>query len=381
VSAAALATVIDGRFRKPDAVLGWAVAFAVWGGLSLLWTVSYDNTLIRAMTYAQLVVSVWVIREFVRTRDDVQLLLTALCLGTFVPLTGLLANFMSGIEIGRGAGRFSGGGLNADALGLLAVLGLPMAWLLIVQRRGIVRILALVYFTLTPIALLLTATRGAILAGFVALAIIPLTFSRRAVKWYVLAGLFLAIGTIYAAMVVPQSNWDRILSTEAELTEGGEMSGRTAIWQAGFQVYPDHAILGVGAGAYAAATGPYLRNTKGPMPSHNVAIGLLVEEGIVGLCLFGAILGACAWTIAHLPAPYRALWSVLMLTWLVAAMSVNWEHVKVTWVLFGLIAAQSGLTSRVGQAWAADRVRTPTMPLRRLARASQQSPTPARDSI
>ena len=79
--------------------------------------------------------------------------------------------------------------------------------------------------------------------------------------------------------------------------------------------------------------------------AHNMAIGLLVEEGIVGLVLFAGIFGACAWTIFRSPPPHGALWGVLLLTWLVGGMSGNPETVKFTWVLFGLVAAQSGLAN------------------------------------
>jgi O-antigen ligase len=119
------------------------------------------------------------------------------------------------------------------------------------------------------------------------------------------------------------------------------MAGRTLIWKAGLQAFPEHPILGAGAGAYEAAVEPYLRFKK-RIFSHNVALALLVEEGVVGALVFAVIVGACARTIYHLPPPHRALWTVLILAWLVGSMSGNWEHAKVTWVLFGLIAAQSG---------------------------------------
>jgi hypothetical protein len=78
-----------------------------------------------------------------------------------------------------------------------------------------------------------------------------------------------------------------------------------------------------------------------------VAIGLLVEEGIVGLLLFAGIFGASAWTIFRSPPPYGALWGVLLLTWLVGGMTGNPETQKVTWVLFGFVSSQSGLAKTV----------------------------------
>ena len=115
VGAALVTTAMEGRFRKPDAVLGFAIAFSVWGTLSLLWTMSYGNTVVLATTYAQLVASVWVIRGFVRTREQVQPLLAAICFGLFVPLTDLLNNL--GSVGNQQSKRFTGIGL-ADGAGL-----------------------------------------------------------------------------------------------------------------------------------------------------------------------------------------------------------------------------------------------------------------------
>src|SRR5262245_58840976 len=98
VAVAALTTVMSTRFRKPDAIVGFSIAFAIWTALSLLWTVSYEYTFPSVIRYAQLVASLCVIREFVRTREQVQTLLTSFLLGSFVPLFDLLNNFRTGAE-------------------------------------------------------------------------------------------------------------------------------------------------------------------------------------------------------------------------------------------------------------------------------------------
>ena len=116
------------------------------------------------------------------------------------------------------------------------------------------------------------------------------------------------------------------------------MSGRASIWQAGVTVFPDRPLLGVGTGAYGAAVEPLLNKRHLP---HNLVLGLLVEQGVVGFLIYFGLLGACAVAIARMPPPQRKLWAALMLSWLVGVMSLNWEYRKVTWLLFGLVAAQS----------------------------------------
>jgi O-antigen ligase len=348
VGAAALTIAAKGRVRRPDAVLGFVIAFTVWSVISLLWTLSYDHTVEMVTTYAQCAASVWVIRELVRTREELEPLLGALLFGFFVPLTSVLNNFRFGVAIGGDAERFSGVGLNADFVGLLLVLGLPIAWHLVMHRRGIVRVAALVYVVTAPVGLLLTATRGALVAGIAASAIVPLTlFRRRSLRSYALAGVLLIVVTLFAVQFVPNYSWERMGSTVREISGSGTMSGRTVVWSAGLQAFPQRPLLGAGAGAYGAAIDPYFRSGGRYINPHNVAIGLLVEEGIVGLLLFGGIFGASAWTIFRSPPPYGALWGVLLLTWLVGGMTGNPETQKITWVLFGFVSSQSGLAKTV----------------------------------
>jgi O-antigen ligase len=340
VPVAVLSATVQGRIRKPDAVFGFAIAFSVWGALTLLWTISYEDTLVLAVTTAQLVCSVWVIREFVRTSDEMETLLAAICFGLFVPLIDLLNNFRIDSRAGIGyESRYTGSGLNADQVGLYLVLGLPIAWHLLMHRRGIVRVVAAIYVVTAPLGLILTATRGAFVACFVALLIIPLTL-RKSVRSYALAGAILIAAAISAVLVAPSANWARIEGTGTELVEGGSMSGRTDIWDASLRAFPQRPLLGAGLGAHGVAIEPF---THKRMPAHNTALEVLVEDGIVGLCLFIGLIVACGWTIVRLQPSHRVLWGVISLTWLVASVSGSTLTVKFTWVLFGLIAAQSGL--------------------------------------
>jgi O-antigen ligase len=346
VGAAVLTMLVEARFRKPDAVLGFATAFSVWGALSLLWTISPETTVVMAATLAQSVAGVWVIREFVRTREQVQPLLVAICLGLFVPLVDLMNNFRLNVSVNRFEGRFSGSGLNADRLGMYLVLGLPIAWHLLMTRRGIVRVIAAIYFLAAPVGLLLTGTRGSFLAGVVGCVIVPLTLPRFSLRSYALGVVLVTTVALSAALVVPRTNWNRIVGITSELTEGGSLAGRKMIWQAAVQVFPERPILGVGFGAFLPAVNPLLKTTR-MSNAHNLALGLLVEDGILGLCLFAGILVACARTIVRLPPPHRVLWGTVGLTWLVVALAASPETVKFTWVLIGLISAQSGLPKTV----------------------------------
>jgi O-antigen ligase len=121
------------------------------------------------------------------------------------------------------------------------------------------------------------------------------------------------------------------------------MSGRTELWDRAWRAFLERPILGAGANAFGAAVDPR-RGTQGS--AHNSALALLVEQGVVGLTLFTILLATCAWAIVGLPAKQRLLWSASMLAWLIFAMAHDAHTDRVTWVLFGLLAAESAATGR-----------------------------------
>jgi O-antigen ligase len=207
---------------------------------------------------------------------------------------------------------------------------------------------------------LLTGTRGAIVAGAVGLAIVPLTLPQRSLRSFLLiTGLLVAVAGA-AAVVVPERTWSRVLTIRSEILEGGSMSGRAAIWEAGLTAFPLRPVLGAGVGAYGATLQTIGNKHNAP---HNMPLGVLVEQGIVGFSIYLALLGACALTIVRMPPPERKLWAVLMLSWLIGVMSLNWEYRKVTWCLFGLLAAQRGL-DRISRRLAPPEASVTRMPLR-----------------
>jgi O-antigen ligase len=340
VTGAALITVLaEARFRKPDATLGMATAFVALTVFSQLWTIAPDATSLAAFQYVQMLGSVWVLREIARTKQQRESLMLAFCLGSFVPMIGLLDHYRNGVSIGDD--RFSATGINADTVGMLMALGLPISWHLLMTGSRSVRAVGLIHFILAPLVLLLSGTRGAFLSALVSAVIVPL--SLRPSMRIVIRGAVLIVGaSIFVAWLVPPSVWARMATIPQELG-GGSMSMRREIWEKGLAVFPQHAVLGIGAGAY-----PTLVQLRGRLtfsiPAHSVVIGLLVEQGILGLTMFMGFLGACALAIVRLPKNERLVWGLVMLSWSVGMFGASMERSKVSWLLFGLVSAQSDLS-------------------------------------
>ncbi len=336
-SAVGVLHILVRRRIKP---LSWfhvfAVLFVLWAGVSSFWSIDPEATRARFMTYLQLVVLVWLIWEIAWSPERQRALLQAYVLGACVAAAANIYNYLSGVSYDDPA-RFTSLNQDPNELGVILALGLPMAWYLGLaqpQRRS-----AWVWQLYVPLgitAIFLTASRGAFLAALVALVIIPWTLGRLRLRTKA-ALCALAVGSfVLATMFVPEASLERIRSTRADIA-AGYFGGRGAVWRAGLQVAQEHPLAGVGAGAYGAAVEPTFHRE---LASHQVPLAILVEDGVVGLFLFLAMVAGAIKPLRHLPLLQRRFGIVLLLALAVGSSSLEWDHRKEFWFVLGVLAAQ-----------------------------------------
>jgi O-antigen ligase len=329
-----LTAVAQRRVHKPGPIFWMATVFVSFAMLSQVWSIAYAASSVQVFTYIQFLGLMWLMGEFVRTRDEHDSLLLAFWCGALVLGVDVLWNFIAGGDLTR----YTATGFNPNYVGFTLVVGFPLA----VRRfstRGFVAALARTYCVVAPIALLLSASRSAIIAGCVALCFVPLSRRRLSFSSLLPLGAILIVPAAAIVLLLPQQTWDRIVSTKSDI-ESGYLGGRGEIWNAGWAVFLERPVLGSGVGSFPDAVTPVLHQ---PKAGHNAPLTLLVELGVVGGMLFAALIVTCLWTIASLPPPERKLWAVLMVSLLVMAIAHDSHVDKTTWVLFGLLAAQRGL--------------------------------------
>jgi len=349
-----LTTLVEGRVRRIGAVVGLAIAFAFSAVFSTLWAVSLEPALQRVATYAQLVGLVWLVWEFARTPRAQQALLIAYVLGMFVPIAALIVNYASGQTTNDyGVARYSALGLNADELGLMCALSLPMAWRLILGFGGGVRLMASMFLLVAPVGVMLTGTRGSFVVALVGLSIIPISLRRSSGRVAIGSLVVLILSAVVVAQVVPSDSWARMGTIGQELGDGGSLTGRREIWAGGWQVFLARPLLGVGAGGFETAVYPMLSQYSAP---HNTLLAILVEQGVLGFLIFAALVLACAGTCRRLAPREREFWVIMLLAWLVGGTTLHWQYHKLTWLLFGLLAAEAAASSAASRKMGADAV-------------------------
>jgi O-antigen ligase len=325
-----------GRLRP----LSWfhvlAILFLLWAGASTFWSIDPEATQTRFLTYLQLVLLVWLIWEIGWSPVRQRALLQAFVLGAGVAALITVYNYLTDTWWYT-EGRFSALGQNPNYVARMCVLGLPMAWYLGLSRRhGRLARTWQLYIPFGCIATVLTGSRGAFLAGLVAVVIIPWTLGHLRLRTKAALYAFAIGSLVLASSFVPETSWERIRSTGADI-ETGYFGGRGKIWRAGLEAAWEHPLVGVGAGAFGAAVEPALQFA---WASHDAPLAILVEDGIVGLCLFLAMVAAATKPLWHLPPLERKLWIVLLAALGVGSLAAASDYQKDFWFVLGLLAAQ-----------------------------------------
>ena len=362
-----IAILEKATIRRPAAGHLMMGLFVTSAAVSYLWSLYPEGTMIQTVTYIQLLTLVWLIWELSPRADLQTRLMRAYVLGTFVSGTDTIYRYLSHQE--SAYQRYAGSGLDANDLGLMMALSIPVSYCLLIQEKGPIVWVYRLQLVLAATTIFLTASRGATLACLVALAIVPLTSARLTGRQrfaVLLTGALLAIGVL---LFVPETSWER-LSTAPDEFAHGTLTGRKIIWRAGWEIFREHPYVGIGANAFrlvvcrVLAEPIRLDDTNSPAPpAHNTFLSVLVEQGAIGFAVFCVMLAVLALSLRTMPPFPQKLWIVCLAVWAVGVSSLTWEMRKPTWFFFGLLLAQCGSPMKkcsTAQAYALDLARRPT---------------------
>ncbi|MBB3083603.1 O-antigen ligase family protein [Geodermatophilus sabuli] len=200
-------------------------------------------------------------------------------------------------DLGGATARHAGPQDDANFWGRVLVLGFPFALSLAQMatsrwRRTLWLCAALAIFG----GVVLTGSRGGLLALFVVLCFWALLAGGAALKALVLAPLGIGL-----ALMLPGVG-SRLLTLNT-LGVGGlevtdpSLEGRIAAQTSAFQMVVDHPVLGVGPGNFLLTTPDYLRRLgldSLPLAPHNLYLEAAAEGGLLGLLAWLLLVGAAA---------------------------------------------------------------------------------------
>ena len=266
-------------------LLGYAtltVPFAIWRGGALDQVITLAKLVFILFFIATLIDSSFRLRSIVWVLAGLLAWYAGSALRSYA--RGELV-FAQGVERAVGVTSVVG---DPNALAGLIVGLLPFLIAAIRFTRMVAaRLLLLLVFPLAVGTVVVTGSRASMLA-LVAVGIYYVLHSKHKVLSFV---CFVALACV-TWVGMPEQYQQRYLSP-SRYAQGEEMDAsnelRLRIWKAGWRMFLDHPVLGVGAGQFRTAYGTvYSGVAHGPwMQPHNLLIQVGCELGLVGLVIFG----------------------------------------------------------------------------------------------
>lgn len=296
------------RLRIPTP-LAWFGGFVAWAFFTHTASPYSAEALQAVWDYVKLWLVFLLAANVAHTRPGLRTFVV-LWLGLYAayPIRGTLFNFAFGIATWN---RFSWNFIFENPNDL-AALTLPILALTVVllqsERPGWVKVAAKIGMFLLPAIIVLTQSRGGILAlaTFGALAFLT---NRRKGRGLVTG--VLALGVILAA--APQGVWERIKGLEGitnterlrTVDKEGSADQRFEIWKIASAIAAEHPITGVGLGVYPEVHVEYAKQSRfrpiafGERDTHSTYLNILAETGVPGLALFLIMLGSMAFPLGR----------------------------------------------------------------------------------
>jgi len=339
---AVVAAAWRGSVRPPNLALGLAAVFVLWAGLTYFWSVDRQATAMRVATLAELLAMVCLIWDTCRDSLLQTRLMQAYVWGAVAASAGAGLRFFQGQQTYYR--RYAAAGFDPNDFGLILALSIPLALYLGLRKGSLMRWCYRGAALAVLGALLLTGSRAALVASFVAFGFALWTWPEADRGQRTSSALLLLCLLLGLYRFAPVATRERLATVTNELTRG-TLHNRTTIWKAGLKVLRRHPVLGIGAGAYPEAVRPQL-GTPGvagaQYVAHNTFLSVLVEGGVIGFGVYMLMLGTVAMYVWTLPPTERALWAIMLAVWAVGVSTLTWEHYKPGWLTVALIMTEWG---------------------------------------
>lgn len=372
VGLALFTALFSGRFRRWHAFHLAALLFVVWAGCTQLYFYQGggDRLPNKFWTYVQLLLVLWIMWELAASKQRQLGLLAAYVSGAYVAAFGTIL-LLRRAEALR---RLALGGADPNDIAMTLALALPMAWYLgLTYRRPFVRWICRAYIPVGLVAIALTGSRGGMITGLAAMAIVPFTMTRLTPTRLATAVAALGLSGALAVIYVPDKIVQRLATTGTSV-ENLSLGGRFSIWVAAVRAFAQRPVVGYGTGSFRTAVRPYGIEQV----AHNSYLSVLVEQGLVGFLLYYAMFVAALVSVVRLPLLERRFALILLGTLSLAMFPLTWEDQKAAWfVLAALIGLGQAARPAAGPAPRRRAVLVPTAPRGARPRTPLGKPGPA----
>jgi O-antigen ligase len=334
---------------------GAAAALVVWGLASSLWAEDSATALSSAFRLGQGLFLIFIVYSVLREPKHFRWLLAGYSAGALVAAAFAVPSIVAGGE------RLGEDTANPNELAAYVLPAIMVsAFVVLGERRPVVRWACAAVGLLLLIALLMTGSRAGLVGLAVALVAAVIAAGQSRFKVAAATLVMLGIGVVYFAAYAPQYQVERLSSVQQD-----RGTGRSDLWVVAGEIVRQEPLKGVGAGNFPLAEARYAATEVDisridlvldkRKVVHNTYLSILSELGFVGLTLF---LGIIVTALASLLYAIRLLrgrdWPfelqlrgflVGLLGILAAYTFSSAEYEKQLWLLVGIALALPSLVS------------------------------------
>ncbi len=283
------------KFKRINIVLHpvlWAI-LAFFGVQVLSMFVSVEPTLTfeHIIEYGKAIVFILLVVQIVNTPERFRgFIWMHIILMAYLAISGVIAYMTGNVIVAQGIERIksltSAGG---DPNSLAASMDIALPFVLVLVRRAKtvwLKGVLVVFGCSMAYAVILSGSRGGLLGLLAGLFLLWLTSKQK-----VLYAAVAVVATFAAVSFMPKQYIERY-STIANYAEGGEVDESSRLrlegWQAGWEMFLDHPIMGVGANTFGWAHAEmYSPNfQRNSLKAHSMYFQIIAELGFVGVVSF-----------------------------------------------------------------------------------------------
>jgi len=332
----------------------------IFGGLFLIWIIATNpdaaflpsnEDRIWVFTFFQLLLLAWLAAQLF---DDPAKHRTLMWFFSgAILISAIFAISQGGIaESAQLSERSAGLAGGANSAARYFVVGLVLIYYLrSTTSNGLLRFILLVCIGIVVLGIFYTVSRTGLLLLVAAVGLI-LTLrveGKHQAQVMIVLLLILSVVWLFADNIV--GIFATILLS---IREGSDTVGlRYKLWEAGWRMWQDHPIQGIGIGQYVERLAYYGSDLLPPrklrLGAHNMYIQVLAETGLVGLVLFVAMLITSLrllWKTMHSKnfriSLLAQVWFVVSAVMLLGGLTKHDHYDKLLWITFGLGASLSG---------------------------------------
>jgi O-antigen ligase len=248
-----------------------SVPFSVWPSQSFNFVTN---------DYAKLLLFFFLISKIISTPRDLYIVSSSIIASGTILVIVMIMTY-SGVRLS------ASNTYDPNDIAQLFVICMPAAFYRMTNANMLGKILLAAIMALMTLGVILTASRGGLIALIVLILYVVWTRTKMRMSAKILVLLIIAAVFIWGAT---GSYWER-MNTIANYQDDYNMTastGRLELWKRGLMLIITHPILGVGAGAYTTAEGLSAGDRTGWKWSeaHNAFIEIGASIGIIGLILF-----------------------------------------------------------------------------------------------